>query len=86
MIATGGTAMTAAAYLKERGAQRVTIAATHHLYVPGAQEKLEASAIDEVVVTDTVAMTSKSKIQNPKSKTSKLTVLSVAQTIVDELG
>lgn len=82
MIATGGTAMTAAAYLKERGAQRVTIAATHHLYVPGAQEKLEASAIDEVVVTDTVQQFGNSAIQ---STSSKLTVLSVAQTIVDEV-
>lgn len=86
MIATGGTAMTVAAYLKERGAQRVTIAATHHLYVPGAQEKLEASAIDEVVVTDTVSeMYTNMQMHTNAHQWAKLTVLSVAQTIVDEV-
>lgn len=89
MIVTGSTMMESAEYLKKVGAISVSVAATHHLYLPGVQEKLEMSEIDEVVVSDTVAqiqnsksqITSKSKIRNKKLK-----VLSVAQLIVDELS
>lgn len=88
MIVTGSTMMESAEYLKKVGAISVSVAATHHLYLPGVQEKLEMSEIDEVVVSDTVAqiqnsksqITSKSKIRNKKLK-----VLSVAGLIVDEL-
>ncbi len=80
MIVTGSTMMESAEYLKKMGAVSVGVAATHHLYLPGVQEKLEESEIDEVVVSDTVAVNS----QILKSK--KLKVLSVAQLIVDELA
>lgn len=79
MIVTGSTMMESAEYLKKMGAVSVGVAATHHLYLPGVQEKLEESEIDEVVVSDTVAVNS----QIHKYK--KLKVLSVAQLIVDEL-
>ncbi len=84
MIVTGSTMMETAKYLKNKGAKSVSVAATHHLYVAGVQEKLEKSEIDEVVVTDTVAQSAtnpKSKILNPKLK-----ILSVAKLIVDELS
>lgn len=76
MIVTGSTMMATAKYLKKQGAKSVSVAATHHLYVPGAQEKLEESEIDEVVVSDTVSGTREYK---------KLKILSVASLIVDEL-
>lgn len=83
MIVTGGTAQAAAKYLKQQGARRVSVAATHHLYVPGVQEKLEKSEIDEVVVTDTVLDVRR---QTSDSSGGKLKVLSVAKLIVDELS
>jgi ribose-phosphate pyrophosphokinase len=75
LIVTGCTIIEAAKYLKAQGALTVTVAATHHLYVPGAQEKLVASDIGEIVVTDTVQPTNGGKLK----------ILSVAQAIVDEL-
>jgi ribose-phosphate pyrophosphokinase len=80
MIVTGSTLMESAKYLKKMGAKSVKVAATHHLYVAGAQERLEMSEIDEVVVTDTVQYMTK-KVGGK----SKLKILSVAQMIVDEL-
>ena len=88
MIVTGSTMMESAKFLKKQGAKSVSVVATHHLYVPGVQEKLKNSEIDEIVVTDTV-----SKIRNPKYeirnkseiRNSKLKVLSVAQLVVDEI-
>lgn len=84
LIVTGSTLIEAAQYLKDRGAHRVSVAATHHLYVDGAQEKLDKSAIDELVVTDTVydnALVGKKKIAR-----TNLTVLSVAELIAKELA
>ena len=77
MIVTGGTVMAAAVYLKSQGALSVSVAATHHLYVPGAQAKLEKSEIDEVVVSDSVA----ESIKHPK-----LVVLSIAPIIAEEIS
>lgn len=84
MIVTGGTMMECAEYLKKMGAKKVSVAATHHLYLQGVQEKLEMSEIDEVVVTDTVAQSATSHKYLVESK--KLRVLSVAGLIVDELS
>lgn len=79
MIVTGATTIQVAKHLKGMGAEGVYIAATHHLYVGGAQEKLDKSGIDEIVVCDTV--------QCPLGLNSKkLKILSVAQLIVDELS
>lgn len=79
MIVTGSTLIEVAKYLKDQGALTVTVAATHHLYVPGAQNNIEKSEIDTVLVTDTVQNMEES---NPL----KLNKLSVAKLIVDELA
>jgi ribose-phosphate pyrophosphokinase len=76
MIVTGSTLMETAKVLKKAGAKRISFAATHHLWVPGVQEKLDKSQVDEVVVTDTVEV---------QGKSPKLKVISVAQLVVDEL-
>lgn len=83
MIVTGSTMIESAEYLKKVGASGVSVAATHHLYLPGVQEKLDASVIDEVVVSDTVQVP---KGLVGKKDGNKLKVLSVASLIVDELG
>ena len=81
-VFTGSTLLETAKELKKAEAKSIRVGVTHHLYVPGVQEKLTASAIDEIVVTDTVL-----EIRNPKSeiRNSKLKVLSVAQLVVDEI-
>lgn len=78
MIVTGSTMMETAKYLKSKGAKSVSVAATHHLYVSGAQEKLDSSEIDEILVSDTV--------ECPKELNSKkLKILSIGSLIVDYL-
>jgi len=74
LISTGATLIETSKYLKDHGAKNIRVGATHHLYVPGVQEKLDNSAIDELVVTDT--------IEKPATTLSnKLRLLSVAQLI-----
>jgi phosphoribosylpyrophosphate synthetase len=53
------------------------------LYVPGVQEKLDKSEIDEIVVTDTIQVDSRFQILD--SRKSKLKILSVAQMVADEI-
>ncbi len=84
MIVTGSTMMESAEYLKKMGAVSVGVAATHHLYLAGVQEKLEVSEIDEVVVSDTVALGATS--QKYLVDSNKLKILSVASLIVDEIS
>jgi ribose-phosphate pyrophosphokinase len=56
MISTGGTLASAIeALLKAGGRADITIAATHGLLLPGAQQKLDHEAVKKVLITDTVA-------------------------------
>jgi ribose-phosphate pyrophosphokinase len=83
-VFTGSTLLETAKELKKNGAKTVRVGLTHHLYVPGVQEKIEKSEIDEMVVSDTVS--NQSQIPNSQIlKYKKLKVLSVAKMIVDEL-
>ena len=54
LIASGGTLQRAARAVREHGVRRVIAFATHGLFMPGAGEVLGDSAIDRVVVCDTV--------------------------------
>ncbi|QTV79911.1 ribose-phosphate diphosphokinase [Microbacterium sp. NIBRBAC000506063] len=56
MIDTGGTIVKAAQALKANGARKVIVAATHPIFSDPASERLQDSAIDEVVVTDTIPL------------------------------
>jgi len=56
MITTAGTICTAAKLVKERGAKKVFVGATHGLFCDKAVENITASPIDEVVVTDTIPL------------------------------
>lgn len=54
IIDTGGTVAKAARKLKEEGAKKVIVMATHPVLSGNAKEKLSDEAIDEIVVTDTI--------------------------------
>ena len=69
MIDTGGTIVKAAETLLGQGAAGVIVAATHGILSDPATERLASSSISEVVVTDTLPIT---------SSLEKLTVLPIA--------
>jgi ribose-phosphate pyrophosphokinase len=54
MIDTGGTIVKAAEALKNAGALKVVVAATHAIFSPPASALLQSDFIDSVVVTDTL--------------------------------
>ncbi|HEX6137147.1 MAG TPA: ribose-phosphate diphosphokinase [Casimicrobiaceae bacterium] len=54
-LVSGGTTLARAAdACRRRGAQRVYAAASHGVFSPGANATLAASAIEQIVVTDTI--------------------------------
>ena len=69
MIDTAGTMVKAAAAFKQKGATSVIALGTHAVFSGPAYERIQDSAIDEVIVTDTIPM---------HQKCSKIKVLSVA--------
>lgn len=69
MIDTAGTIVKAAAAFKEKGAASVIALGTHAVFSGPAYERIQNSAIDEVIVTDTIPM---------RQKCDKIKVLSVA--------
>jgi ribose-phosphate pyrophosphokinase len=74
MIDTGGTIVAAAKALKENGAKRVIVAATHAVFSHPAVERLSDDSVDAVVVTNTLPIT-------PDKEFDSLTVLSIAPLI-----
>ena len=72
IIATAGTLCSAARLVKERGAKKIYVGATHGVFAAPAVERLNKAGIEEVVVTDTIPLSAESgKLKNIK-------VLSVA--------
>jgi ribose-phosphate pyrophosphokinase len=61
IIATAGTVCSAAKLVKERGAGKIYVGATHGILAGEALERLEEAPIDEVVVTDTVPLRDETK-------------------------
>lgn len=74
LIDTGGTIAAAAKALKDNGALRVVVAATHAVFSPPAVERLSSDAIDEVVVTDTLPLPEDKRFEG-------LTILPIAPLI-----
>lgn len=54
MIDAGGTVVNAANYLKEKGAKRIFVSATHGLFSGDALGKISNSSIEKVIVTDSI--------------------------------
>jgi ribose-phosphate pyrophosphokinase len=71
MISTGSSICGAAEVMRNAGARLVYLAATHGLLVGGAVERLQATPIDGLILTDTIPMPPDNGIPNT-------TVLSVA--------
>src|SRR6476660_4256580 len=67
---TGGTLAKSAALLKEKGARSVRALITHPVLSGKAYENIENSALEELVVCDTIPL---------KRETSKIKVISVAE-------
>jgi ribose-phosphate pyrophosphokinase len=72
MIDTAGTITQAASAIKENGAKRVVAACAHAVLSGPALERINGSDLEEVIVTNTIPMDSKTE------KCKKLKVLSVA--------
>ncbi len=76
IIATGGTICKAAELLKERGAKKIYVGATHGVFAGEAVKKLSKADIDEVVITDTIPLNGEARGAGRMIK-----VLSVAQMV-----
>lgn len=72
MIDTAGTVVQAANALKDAGAIEVSVCCTHPVLSGPALDRLEASPLKEVIVTDTIPLTDRAK------KCERIKVLSVA--------
>ena len=77
LATTAGTLTTAARILKQNGAATVCAAVTHAALTPTGIERLQASDISELVVTDTVPFTATGSV--------KVTVLSVAGLLAEAI-
>ncbi len=79
MIDTGGTIVSAAHLLLDKGATEVWAMASHGVLSGPAVERLEKSRIDRVILTNTLPLA-------PEKLISKIKVLSVAPIIADALS
>ncbi|MGA2916028.1 MAG: ribose-phosphate pyrophosphokinase [Sedimentisphaerales bacterium] len=73
MISTAGTMCSAAKLVKEQGANKIFIGATHAVFCDEAVKNIADSPIDEIVVTDTIALKDEVK------KLKNLKVLTVSE-------
>ncbi len=72
MIDTAGTLCSAANILAKKGADRIYACATHGVFSDDALKRIEDSALEEVVVTDSI------NFDNSREPSRKIKVLSVA--------
>jgi ribose-phosphate pyrophosphokinase len=79
MIDTAGTIVHAANFIKEKGARSIRVVATHGLFSGNAMEKISSSAIEEVLITDTIAH--REEVKN----NDKITIVSVAELIAETI-
>lgn len=80
MIDTGGSIVSGANALMERGARRVFACCTHPVLSLSALEKIEASPITELVVTDTIPLR-----EEPARASTKVRVISVAPLLANAI-
>lgn len=81
MITTAGSLTGAAKILKEYGAKSVRAAAAHGLFCGPARERIEASCIDEIVVTDTIPLS-----ENMSDMGERIKVLSISNLLGEAIG
>jgi len=78
MVDTAGTMVKAADALKKHGAKEIYACATHPILSGPAIERIERSEIKELVVTNTLPVP-------PKNKIDKITVLSIAPLLANTI-
>ena len=69
IIDTAGTLCNAANALKERGAKSVRACATHGILSGPAIERIEASALEELILLDTIPLSDEKKLDKIKVET-----------------
>ncbi|MBE6239361.1 MAG: ribose-phosphate pyrophosphokinase [Bacteroidales bacterium] len=74
MVDTAGTLAKAANVLKEMGAKSVRACATHAVFSGPAYDRISESALEEVIVSDTLPLN-----QDPAKDKSKITVLTMTE-------
>lgn len=79
MIDTAGTLVEAARELKSKGARRVYAFATHGLFSGPAIERIQKSALEEVVITDTI------KARPMVTSCKKIKILSISILLADAI-
>jgi ribose-phosphate pyrophosphokinase len=79
LIDTGGTMVEAVYALKRLGAGKIYICASHALLSGSAAERLSQAPVEEVAVTNTIALT-------PERKFERLRVLSIAPLLAKAIG
>lgn len=79
MVDTAGTLTHGAAALAEKGAKRVSACCTHAVLSGPAIERINASPIEEMIVTDSISL------RGSAVDCSKITVLSVAPLLAEAI-
>jgi ribose-phosphate pyrophosphokinase len=79
MVDTAGTLCKAAEVLKDEGATKVVAYCTHAVLSGGAASRIDKSAMDELVVTDTIPLTDEARASK------KIRVLSVAGLLAETI-
>ncbi len=79
MVDTANTLCEAAAALKKQGAERVLAYCTHAVLSGSAVERIGASALDEIVVTDTIPLTEAAR------KCAKIRVLTISGLLAETM-
>ena len=74
MIATAGTVVQAVKIVRDRGAKRVVVTATHGVLCGPAIERLAGAEIDNLAITDTIPLSDEARQRLPN-----LTVLTVSE-------
>lgn len=78
MVDTAGTMVEAADALKKDGAERIFACATHPILSGSAVERIELSAIEELVLTNSLPVP-------PEKKIDKMTILSIAPLLANTI-
>jgi len=78
IINTGATAIRTSQFLRVHGAKKIYFLATHAVLAGNASEQLAKSHIDQVIVTDTIAIAKKRQFP-------KLSIVSVAPLLSDAI-
>lgn len=79
IINTGETAIKVSQFLKKQGAKKIILLATHAVFAGEALLKLKSSSIDEIIITDTIAIPQEKLIH-------KIKIFSVGQLIADKIN